>query len=92
MRSKKEGTPKCSSPYDTSEGAFRVLPVSYTHLDVYKRQRLEIWRGEEQVSVDKLASANTASTSPEEAKAVYGDVVARVAAHGVAETLSLIHI
>lgn len=48
--------------------------------------RLEIWRGEEQVSVDKLASANTASTSPEEAKAVYGDVVARVAAHGVAET------
>lgn len=48
--------------------------------------RLEIWHGATQVAVETLASANTASTSPEQARAVYGDVVRRVTGEGVAET------
>ena len=48
--------------------------------------RLEIWRGAQRVSAEKLGSANTASISAEQARAVYSDVVARVAEHEVAET------
>jgi N-acetylglucosamine kinase-like BadF-type ATPase len=66
--------------HDAPPSTYAVADCGGTHT------RLEIWRGQDQVAVDKLASANTASTSPDEAKAVYGDVVARVAAHGVAET------
>lgn len=48
--------------------------------------RVEVWRDRELLAVDTLGSANTASTSPQQARRVYGDVVASVTSHGVLET------
>ena len=71
--------PDASTPA-SAPASYAVVDCGGTHT------RLEVWRGGEAVLAEKLGSANTASISPEEARSVYGDVVAKVAAAGAAET------
>lgn len=65
---------------DAPDSTYAIADCGGTH------PRLEIWRGDDRLLSNKLASANTASIAPEQARQVYGEVVAQVATHRVPET------
>ncbi|WP_162873060.1 BadF/BadG/BcrA/BcrD ATPase family protein [Austwickia chelonae] len=60
---------------DSVDGAavYAVADCGGTHT------RLELWRGDELLATETLGSANTATTTPDEARRIYGELIGHIA-------------